>query len=73
MTQCEKILQYMEHNGSIAQAEAVDHFHCYRLGARIFDLKAQGIPIKTETVTGKREDGTPYSFARYSIIKEVQE
>lgn len=67
MTQCEKIFQYMERNGSITQAEAVDHFHCYRLGARIFDLKARGIPIKTETVTGKREDGSAYSFARYSI------
>lgn len=70
MTRCEKILQYMEKHGSITQAEAVDKFHCYRLGARIFDLKVQGIPIKTETATGKREDSTPYSFARYSIIKE---
>lgn len=70
MTQCEKILQYMELNGSITQAEAVDRSHCYRLGARVFDLKAQGIPIKTETVYGKRADGTAYSFARYSLIKE---
>lgn len=70
MTQCKKILQYMEKHGSITQAEAVSEFHCYRLGARVFDLKAQGIPIKTETVTGKREDGAKYLFARYSLIKE---
>lgn len=71
MTQCEKILQYMERNGSITQAEAVERFHCYRLGARIFDLKSKGFPIKTETVTGKRGDGTAYSFAKYSLQKEA--
>lgn len=70
MSHCEAILRYMEQHGSITQAEAVDKFHCYRLSGRIYDLKKRGIPIKTETVTGKRKDGTAYSFARYSIIKD---
>ena len=40
------------------------------LGARIWDLKAQGVPIKSETVTGKNRYGERTCFARYSIIKE---
>lgn len=53
------------------QAEAVTEYGCYRLGARIWDLKAQGVPIKSETVTGKNRYGERTCFARYSIIKEA--
>lgn len=69
MTQCEKILQYMERNGSITQAEAVERFHCYRLGARIFDLKSKGFPIKTETVTGKRGGRNGIQFRKILLAK----
>lgn len=72
MTQCEKSLQHMQQHGSITPAEAVDKFHCYRLGARIFDLKKRGTPIKTEIVSGKTKDGAPYSFAKYSLLKEYE-
>lgn len=60
----------MQDYGSITQAEAVTEYGCYRLGARIWDLKAQGVPIRSETVTGKNRYGERTSFARYSIIKE---
>ena len=53
--------------GSITQAEAVTEYGCYRLGARIWDLKAQGVPIKSETVTGRNRYGERTSFARYSL------
>jgi hypothetical protein len=53
--------------GSITQAEAVTEYGCYRLGARIWDLKAQGVPIKSETVTGKNRYGERTCFARYSL------
>lgn len=69
MSQCTNILRYMEEMGGITQAEAVTEFGCYRLSARIADLKAQGIPIKTETVKRKNRFGEPVSFARYSIAK----
>lgn len=70
MTQCERILRHMQDYGSITQAEAVSEYGCYRLGARIFDLKARGVPIRSETVTGKNRYGELTCFARYSIIKE---
>ena len=46
---------------------AVTEYGCYRLGARIWDLKAQGVPIKSETVTGKNRYGERTCFARYSL------
>lgn len=46
MSQRNKILEYMKIHGSITQAEAVSELHCYRLGARIFELKERGVPIK---------------------------
>ena len=87
MTQCERILRHLQDYGSITQAEAVTEYGCYRvrllpstavteygcyrLGARIWDLKAHGVPIKSETVTGKNRYGKRTCFARYSIIKEA--
>jgi hypothetical protein len=54
VTQCERILRHLQDYGSITQAEAVTEYGCYRLGARIWDLKAQGVPIRSERVTGKK-------------------
>lgn len=70
MTQCERILRHLQDYGSITQAEAVTEYGCYRLGARIWDLKAQGIPIRSERVTGKNRYDEPVSFSRYSIVEE---
>ena len=73
MTQCERILRHLQDYGSITQAEAVTEYGCYRLGARIWDLKAQGIPIRSERVTGKNRYDEPVSFPRYSIVKTERE
>lgn len=73
MTQCERILRHLQDYGSITQAEAVTEYGCYRLGARIWDLKAKGIPIRSERVTGKNRYDEPVSFSRYSIVKTERE
>lgn len=67
MTQRERILRHMRDYGSITQAEAFTEYGISRLGARIYDLKADGIPIKSETVTGKNRYGERTCFARYSL------
>ena len=38
-SQKSKILDYMVDNGSITQKEAAEHFGCYRLSARIKELR----------------------------------
>ena len=46
-SQKSKILDYMLDNGSITQKEAVEHFGCYRLSARIKDLRDEEYNIIT--------------------------
>jgi len=51
------ILRYLQAGYSLTPREALDLFGCFRLGARIADLKAKGHAIKSELVTvdgGKR-------------------
>lgn len=71
MNQCETILRHLRDYGSITSLEAMQEYGIMRLGARIWDLKAQGVPIKSETVTGKNRYGERTCFARYSIVKEA--
>ena len=67
MTQNEKILDYMERNGSITPLEAMNELGIMRLGARIFDLKEQGVGIITERVKGENRHGEATTFARYRL------
>lgn len=67
MTQTEQVLQFMHENGSITQAEAVDEIGCYRLSARIKDLRDMGVPIKSKIESKVNRYGRKVSFARYSI------
>ena len=67
MTQKQLVLNYMIKYGSISQFEAMRDLGIARLAARIADLKASGIKIKTETDTVKNRFGKKVKFARYSI------
>lgn len=62
-SQNEQILRWLQ-DSPITPLEALNIFGCFRLGARIWDLKRQGHNIKTEMVErdGKR-------FAQYSLIE----
>ena len=55
MTQCEQILEHLQ-GGPITPITALNMYGCFRLAARINDLRAEGHKIKTETGTrnGKR-------------------
>lgn len=65
MTQTEKILKYLQENGGITQLQAAEYFGCYRLGARIWELKKAGYRIKKTMVTGINRYGGSVAFARY--------
>lgn len=64
-TQNERVLAYMrEHPGGITAMEALTDIGCFRLAARIYDLRHEGHQIIEETQstpTGKR-------VARYRLI-----
>lgn len=57
-----RIKEHLLSGKSITPIEALNQYGCFRLGARIFDLKEQGLNIKTEMVerNGKR-------FAEYRL------
>ena len=61
-----KVLEYMQKHGSISQREAVV-FGCYRLSARIHDLRKMGYTIKTENKGFSTEYGHGY-YAVYSLV-----
>lgn len=67
MTQTDMILAYLREHGSISQLEAAQELGCWRLGARIWDLRHEGHAINREMVTRRNRFGTAVSFAKYSL------
>ena len=67
MTQCERILKYINDFGSITTLQAFHDIGCTRLASRICDLKKEGYDFKKEFVTGKNRYGENISFVKYSL------
>ena len=68
MTQCERILKYMNDFGSISAAQAMTDLGVYRLASRIHDLRMMGIDIESETHTGKNRYGESTHFSVYRRV-----
>lgn len=49
-SQCHEILEHLMTRGSITPMEAVKDYNCYRLSARIADLREKGVEIETEKI-----------------------
>lgn len=62
LTQCERVLHYMEDFGTINPMQAIQDLGCYRLGARIWDLRHAGHPISRRMVSGKNRYGDSVSY-----------
>lgn len=54
-SQTDLILEYMLQGHSITPLEALEKFKCFRLGARIADIKARGYLVYSEFVTTPSE------------------
>jgi hypothetical protein len=61
-SQSQAILSHLKAGNAITPIDALNQFGCFRLGARIHELKSSGHRINTEMISnnGKR-------FARYSL------
>lgn len=64
-TQATRILEYLKTGAALTPLEAWTLFGCYRLGARIWDLRRQGWPIESEDVQEGRK-----RFARYRLVSQ---
>lgn len=65
MTQKDRILQYLQDNGSITPMDAV-RMGIMRLAPRIMELRIDGFQITSELVDGKNEYGR-YHYAKYTL------
>ena len=68
-TQCDRILRHMKDYGSITSLEAVNEYGIMRLASRINDLRAQGIAISSEVVSGKNRYGETTHYAVYRLAE----
>lgn len=64
LNQTQRVLEYIKTNGSIDGWRAMNELRIMRLAARIADLKAAGIPIKT-TIRYSEDKCT--HWAEYSL------
>ena len=70
MTQCERVLKYMEDFGSINPLEAIADLGCMRLASRVSDLKRKGYEIESRRVKSKNRYGKSVHFAEYRLTEE---
>ena len=65
VSQCERILNYIDEYGSITQMDALREFSCMRLASRVCDLRKAGYNIISITETSKNRYRENISYARY--------
>ena len=68
MTQKQMILAHMKETGSITPGTALEEYGCFRLAARIADLKDDGVEIRTEIEKRKNRYGKTVRYARYRLV-----
>ena len=68
ITQCERIVRYMNEFGCITPLDALSDLGVMRLASRISDLRKSGVPIKKEMVSAKNRYGETVHFAKYQIV-----
>ena len=61
-----KILRHLLKFGSITQRQAAMEFGCWRLPARIHELREYGVPIETILIPTKSECASS-SYAKYTL------
>ena len=64
LSQRQAILAHLERGKAITPLEALSRFGCFRLGARIWELKRQGLKVATQMV--KTRDGK--HVASYRLV-----
>ena len=66
--QRKRILKFLQEHGSITPMDALNEIGCFRLGARIHELRKDGYSIRTEM-----ERKNDKHYARYFLEGESNE
>lgn len=72
MTQCQRLLDYMEKGNRVTQFEAISSLGILRLASRISDLRSQGHLIDREMVKVSNRFGEECRVARYTLVKKAE-
>lgn len=72
VTQCQRILDYMDQFGSISTLEAFKDLGVARLASRIHDLKSMGYNIVSETRSSKNRFDEDTHFKVYRLAEEEE-
>jgi hypothetical protein len=67
MTQCERIIKYIRDFGSITNREASYELGILNFGARISDLRRQGIILKATPEKSKNRYNEICTYNRYTL------
>ena len=67
MTQTEMIRAHLESGREITPIDALQQYGCFRLAARINDLRKAGLPIETIT---EQLDGK--AWAKYRLVGQMR-
>lgn len=65
MSQNKRILESLQNGDKLTPLDALERFGCFRLGARVYDLRKQGHDIKSETVARKNSNGEVKRYSQY--------
>lgn len=66
MTQHERIIDYLDHYGSITPMEAFLYLGITKLATRISEMKAEGMEFEQEQIKTKTLYGEPVTYMKYS-------
>ena len=69
-TQGERIIRYIEENGSITPIEAFTYLGITKLATRVSEMKKDGVVFCQEMVTSKNRYGEDVHYMRYSLPTE---
>ena len=67
MTQCERLLEYLNKHDSITQIEALNELGIMRLASRVSELNRQGYNIQSKMIVVKNRWGESCCIASYRL------
>lgn len=69
-SQRKRVLDRLKKGQRVTSLDAYNLMGITQLGARIFELRAQGYPIESVKVTGKNRFGETIHYCEYKLAKE---
>ena len=73
ISQKQRVIKYIKDFGSITTFQAYSDLGVTRLSAVMYNIKKDGIKVKTETGKAKNRYGDSTCFARYSFVEQNEE